>query len=152
MSDELRQRWQQRLSSPQRLRAATACSGSDVCVLTVAVMLQELKDALNLIGLEVDHVRSCESQPAKRDFLEHAMGVTSICLDILSLGCRSGFNAGTLKEELIPEFDVFIVGWTSRTSARSRGRRIAHRLRACRACSRKACLLYTSDAADDLRV
>ena len=79
-SDEHRQRWQQRLSSPQRLRVATACFGSDVCVLTVEMSLHELKDALHLTGLTVDHVWSCESEPFKRDFLESVMGVKAIYL------------------------------------------------------------------------
>ena len=110
-SDEIRQRWHQRLSSPQRLRVATACSGSDICVLTMEMILCELKDALG-IPLEVEHVWSCESEPFKRDFLEHVLDVKRIYADIRSLGCGSAVNAVTSKEELIPEFDVFIVGWS----------------------------------------
>ena len=111
-SDELRQCWHQRLSSPQRLRVATACSGSDVCVLTVEMILHEMKCALNLTGLGVDHVWSCESEPFKRNFLEKVMDVKVIFPDIRSLGCGSAVNAITSKEEPIPEFDLFIVGWS----------------------------------------
>ena len=99
------------MSSPQRLRVATACSGSDICVLTMEMILCELKDALD-IPLEVEHVWSCESEPFKRDFLEHVLDVKRIYADIRSLGCGSAVNAVTSKEELIPEFDVFIVGWS----------------------------------------
>ena len=123
---------------PQRLRVATACSGSDVCALTVEMILHELKDALNLTGLEVDHVWSCESEPFKRDFLESVMDVKAIYLDIRSLGCRSAFNVVTFKEELIPELGVLIVGWSCKDFSSPSSRGIARRLRACRACSRKA--------------
>ena len=100
------------MSSPQRLRVATACSVSDVCVLTVEMLLHELKDALNITGLQVDHVWSCESEPFKRDFLQRVMDVNVIYPDIGSLGCGSAVNAVTSKEELIPEFDVLIAGWS----------------------------------------
>ena len=40
------------------------------------------------------------------------MDVKVISPDIWSLGCGSAVNTITSKEELIPEFDVFIVGWS----------------------------------------
>ena len=55
---------------------------------------------------------SCESEPFKRGFLGHVLDVKHIYSDIRSLSCGSAVNAVTSKEELIPEFDVFIVGWS----------------------------------------
>ena len=49
------------------------------------MLLHEMKDALSITGLDVDHVWSCESEPCNRDFLEQIVDVKVIGLDSLSL-------------------------------------------------------------------